>query len=77
MLALGATSGVLTAKHGCGFLAWATNVTLPAGSPYRYHVPEDKYPVLRNFVASMTEAGLGYGFYYSLTNNFFLNVAQQ
>lgn len=75
--ALSATSAVLTAKHGCGFLAWATNVTLPDGSPYRYHVPEDVYPVAKDFVREMTRAGLGYGFYYSLTNNFYLNAADQ
>ena len=72
--ALGATSAVLTAKHGCGFLAWETKTTLPDGSPYRYHVPS-KFPVLKSFVATMQSAGLGYGFYYSLTNNFFVNAA--
>ncbi len=30
--------------------------------------------VLRQFVDSTTSAGIGHGFYYSLTNNFFLNV---
>ena len=30
--------------------------------------------VLGKFVASMEKAGIGHGFYYSLTNNFFLNV---
>lgn len=74
LLAVGATSAVLTAKHGCGFLAWKTNVTLPDGSPYTYHVP-DKYPVLELFVQAMTAAGLGHGAYYSLTNNFYENVA--
>ena len=73
-LAVGVTSAVLTAKHGCGFLAWETKVTLPDGSPYRYHVPS-KYPVLKDFVATMQGAGLGYGFYYSLTNNFYVNAA--
>ena len=64
----GLTSAVLTAKHGCGFLAWKTNVTLPDGSPYTYHVPP-QYPVLEQFVSRVKAAGLGYGFYYSLTNN--------
>ena len=31
MLAIGATEAVLTAKHGCGFYLWPTNVTLPDG----------------------------------------------
>jgi alpha-L-fucosidase len=71
---VGVTSAVLTAKHGCGFLAWETAVTLPDGSPYRYHVPP-QFPVLKDFVATMQSAGLGYGFYYSLTNNFYVNAA--
>jgi hypothetical protein len=50
-----------------------TNVTLPDGSPYTYHVP-DKYPVLQLFVEAARAAGLGYGFYYSLTNNFYENA---
>lgn len=75
MLALGATEAVLTAKHGCGFYLWPTNVTLPNGTLYPYHVDIAKYgDVLRQFVDSTTSAGIGHGFYYSLTNNFFLNV---
>lgn len=70
---LGATSVILTAKHGCGFLGWKTNTTLPDGTPYRYHVP-DHLPVLERFVAETSAAGIGHGFYYSLKNNFFLNV---
>ena len=35
---LGAKHGVLTAKHGCGFLLWPTRVSLPDGSPYGYDV---------------------------------------
>ena len=65
MIALGATSAVLTAKHGCGFLAWEPTATLPDGSPYTYHVPSDK-PLARLFVEAMTARGLGYGFYYSV-----------
>jgi alpha-L-fucosidase len=72
MQALGATSGVLTAKHGCGFLGWVTNTTLPDGTPYTYHAPEE-LAFVPKFAAAMQEAGLGYGYYYSLTNNYFLN----
>jgi alpha-L-fucosidase len=72
--ALGASSAVLTAKHGCGFLGWKTNTTLPDGSPYTYHVPEH-LNVVDQFVSAAKSAGIGYGFYYSLTNNFYLNVA--
>ena len=58
--ALGLTSAVLTAKHGCGFLAWKTNTTLPDGTPYRYHVP-DIYPVAQLFAAACEAAGIGHG----------------
>lgn len=70
---LGATSAVLTAKHGCGFLGWVTNTTLPDGTAYPYHVPAH-LNVLERFVTETEAAGIGHGFYYSLTNNFFLNV---
>eukprot|EP00658_Telonema_sp_P-2_P016394 TRINITY_DN1635_c0_g1_i3.p1 TRINITY_DN1635_c0_g1~~TRINITY_DN1635_c0_g1_i3.p1 ORF type:complete len:505 (+),score=123.21 TRINITY_DN1635_c0_g1_i3:177-1691(+) len=72
--AIGASSAVLTAKHGCGFLGWRTNTTLPDGTPYRYHVP-DHLNVVEQFVTATEAAGIGHGFYYSLTNNFYLNVA--
>ena len=44
-----------------GFLAWKTNTTLPDGSPYRYHVP-DELPVLERFVEATEAAGIGHGF---------------
>ena len=70
---LGVKEAVLTAKHGCGFLLWNTSTTLPGGAPYTYHVP-DELNVLQLFSEAMEAAGLGHGFYYSLTNNMFLNV---
>ena len=45
MVALGATEAVLTAKHGCGFYLWPTNVTLPNGTRYPYRVVNDLYGV--------------------------------
>ena len=60
MKALGATSAVLTAKHGCGFLLFPPKTTLPSGAPYTYHVREDMN-VLAMFAAEMTSAGIGYG----------------
>ena len=77
MKALGAKHGVLTAKHGSGFLLWPTNTTLPDGSPYRYGVMTDpssfQQNVLQLFSDSMAKAGLGHGFYYSTPRNFYLN----
>jgi alpha-L-fucosidase len=66
MLALGVKESVLTAKHGCGFCTWPTTALLPDGQPYFYNVkPEDD--VLGPYVASMKKAGIGHGFYYSLS----------
>lgn len=74
MLALGVSEAVLTAKHGCGFLLTPTSSQLPNGDPYSYHTPA-ALDVLQQFTSAMGAAGLGHGFYYSLTNNFYLNVA--
>ena len=48
-------------------------MTLPDGSPYRYKVPPT-LPVVETFVSECKKNGIGYGFYYSLTNNFYLNT---
>jgi len=76
MVAIKATEAVLTAKHGCGFYLWDTAVQLPrGGGTYPYHVNLSKYgDVLQKFVDATSARGIGHGFYYSLTNNFFLNV---
>ena len=73
---LGAKHGVLTAKHGCGFLLWPTNTTLPGGSPYYYDISNTihKRNIVAEFSNEMGRAGLGHGFYYSLARNFYLNV---
>ena len=75
---LGAKHGVLTAKHGCGFLLWPTSVSLPDGSPYAYDISNTihKRNVVQEFSQLMKAAELGHGFYYSLTTNFYLNVKQ-
>lgn len=74
--ALGANLAILTAKHGCGFLLWPTNSTLPDGSPYGYNVGGPgaaiETDVIGEFVASAKAAGVGYGFYYSIMKSFYL-----
>mmetsp|Transcript_21178 Transcript_21178/g.46020 ORF Transcript_21178/g.46020 Transcript_21178/m.46020 type:complete len:474 (-) Transcript_21178:57-1478(-) len=75
---LGANIAILTAKHGCGFALWPTKATIPdgtpEGTPYGYSVGTDgaaiKDDVLEMFVNSANEAGVGYGFYYSIMKNF-------
>ena len=74
MVAIGATEAVLTAKHGCGFYLWPTQVLLPNGTRYPYRVTDAVGDVVQQFVDATSARGLGHGFYYSLTNNFFLNV---
>lgn len=78
MLALGAKHAVLTAKHGCGHLLWPTHTPLPDGREYTYCVGKEasaiKHDVLKEFSDTMQQNGIGHGFYYSLTNNFYLNV---
>jgi len=75
---LGVAGAILTAKHGCGHLLWPTKVPLPDGSEYTYCVGKKasaiKIDVLAEFSKSMAAHGIGHGFYYSLTNNFYLNV---
>ena len=74
---IGAKSAVLTAKHGCGFTLWPTNVTIPStGEPYGYSVQYSSYPhdVIKQFTQECNKQGLGFGFYYSLTNNYYLHI---
>jgi len=82
--ALGAGYAVLTAKHGCGFLLFDTKSKLPArlgGGDYNYGVKRSGVPsyprdVADEFVTTLRAAGLGTGFYYSTTNNFFTGYVQ-
>lgn len=70
MQLLGIAEAVLTAKHGCGFAIWPTETKLPNGTRYPYRASVD---ILGKFAASMAKAGIGHGFYYSFSNNFYLN----
>ena len=70
-------SVILTAKHGCGFLLWPTNVTLPDGSNYGYHVGGKGaigIDIVSEFVHAMEAAGLAHSLYYSLKDSFYLNA---
>ena len=71
MKSLGARHAIITAKHGCGFLLWPTDVRLPNGWPYGYDVAHtiNGRNVLQEFVDSMKAEGLEYGFYYSMPRN--------
>ena len=69
--AFGAREAVLVAKHACGFCTWPSNATLPDGSRYPYSTAFSAWrggtgDVVAAFVESVTRAGLGAGYYYSL-----------
>jgi len=75
---LGAKIAVLTAKHGCGHLLWPTKTKLPNGQPYNYGVGQSgstiQQDVIQLFSNTMKSAGIPYGYYYSLSTNFYLNA---
>eukprot|EP01084_Bolivina_argentea_P302503 522137_1 len=74
--ALGAKSAVLTSKHGCGFCLWPTKVQVN-GHSYNYTSEFSSSPIkdiIGEFTKTLTAAGIGTGIYYSLKNNFYLNV---
>lgn len=75
--ALGVSSAILTAKHGCGFFLWPTSVTFPDGRNYGYHVGGPGgigVDVVKEFTEKMKAAGLPYSFYFSFKDNFYLNA---
>ena len=75
--AAGAQSAILTAKHGCGFLLWPTNITLPNGKNYGYHVGGSGgigVDVVGEFAKTMTAAAMPHSFYYSLKDSYYLNA---
>lgn len=66
------TRVVYTAKHGCGFLAWRSNV-----SNYDYGIAQSPYPdldIVEQVIASAKAGGIGVGFYYSVVSNAYCNV---
>lgn len=69
--AMGCKRFVYVAKHGCGFVAWNSSV---AGYDYTVAHAKNTTDVVQQFVASARKFGVGYGFYYSVTNNAFAGV---
>lgn len=73
---MGGVRAVYTAKHGCGFLTWQSNVSTDT---YHYSVgfapsPYNQIDVVDNFVQSTRKYGIGHGFYYSTVSNAYCNV---
>lgn len=73
---VGAKSGILTAKHGCGFFLWPTNITLPSGENYGYHIGNSGLGIdlVGLYAKEMDAAGLKHSYYYSFKDSFFLNA---
>lgn len=74
-VAMGGKRIVYVAKHGCGFTAWRSNVSLYGVDAYS--VKASAYPdvdVAASVVASAQKRGIGFGFYYSVVSNAFCNV---
>ena len=74
----GAKYAVLVAKHNCGFTLWPTRAGLPAkGFVYNYSIensPLKGRDLVKEFVTTMRQYDIQPGIYYSLGNNFYLNV---
>ena len=78
---LGAKYATLVAKHNCGFTLWPSDISFETKGgktvPYNYTIaqsPVKGEDVVRMFVDSAKEHGVGHGFYYSVVVNNFLNV---
>ena len=77
----GAKYAVLTAQHCSGFSMWPTDIYEATGYHYNYSIqyaPLDngKYDVVQAFIDSCKKYNIAPGIYYSLNQNFYLNVAQ-
>jgi len=76
----GAKYAVLVAQHCSGFSMWPTDIYQDTNFNYTYSVQYSKWrnrkgDVLSDFIASCKKYGVKPGFYYSLNQNFKLNVA--
>jgi alpha-L-fucosidase len=80
-VSLGAKYATLVAKHNCGFTTWPSDVTFQTADNetihYNYTIAQSPVRgenVVKIFVDSAQQYGIGHGFYYSVVVNNFLNV---
>ena len=78
-VAFGAKYAVLTAKHCSGFSMWPTDILKETGFNYTYSTKYSSfrgggYDVVKEFVDSCKKYGVLPGIYYSLNQNYYLNV---
>ena len=76
----GAKYAVLTAQHCSGFSMWPTNIQQATGFDYQYSVKHSSlklgsFDVVKKFIESCKKHNVAPGIYYSLNQNFYLNVA--
>lgn len=78
-VAFGAKYAVLTAQHCSGFSMWPTDLYAETGFNYTYSTKHSPfrgggYDVVRDFINSCKKYGVLPGIYYSLNQNYYLNV---
>ena len=79
-VAMGAKYAVLTAQHCSGFSMWPTDVYDDTGFGYTYSTRYSSfrggsYDVVKDFITACAKYDIRPGIYYSLNQNFYLNVA--
>ena len=80
-VAFGSKYAVLTAQHCSGYSMWPTNIIDESGFEYKFSTRYSSfrgggYDVVRDFVNSCRKYGVEPGIYYSLNQNYYLNVGR-
>ena len=79
-VAFGARYAVLTAKHCSGFVLWPSDILEETGFNYTYStlystpVGQWGHDIVKDFVEQCAKYGITPGLYYSLNENYYLNV---
>ena len=76
---IGAKYAVLVAQHCSGFSMWPTDIKAETGFDYTYSIKYSplragQYDIVKEFVTKCKEYNILPGLYYSLNQNFYLNV---
>ena len=76
----GAKYAILTAQHCSGFSMWPTDIYNTTGFNYTYSIKyspfrNGKGDIVKDFIASCKKYNIAPGIYYSLNQNYYLNVA--
>lgn len=79
-VSFGAKYAILTAQHCSGFSMWPTDIYDSTGFHYNYSIKyasfrNGEYDVVKAFIDSCKKHNVAPGIYYSLNQNFYLNVA--